>query len=267
MERRNGVRRAARRQRTRFHRCWQWMKVFCLLALFLTGSWGVWAGHQQLLHMSYFQVTDIRVWGNSRVSKGEILALGNLQVPMNILGVDLEAIANRIARHPWIRTAFITRELPLSLVINVTERKPEALLLTKAGYLISTDGVVLERLRNGPMPDLPRIRLVWSAEYRIGEVIRDPRIAEALHLWDDLPRRGPLAGIELKEIRVEEDGHFLVDLGPDLPVLRVGSVRTGRQMAHLGAVLSQRREQLDRFTYVDLRFPGLVILKPAERGG
>jgi cell division protein FtsQ len=235
-------------------------------ALLLLGA-GVWWGHRELRELPSFEVSEILVQGNHHLSTQEILDRLPLPVPVNILQLNLERLARRIATHPWIRSASIRWRLPLSIIVTIEERQPAALLVAAKTYLVSTDAVILEEVQGTPLPDLSKFRTPWRAEYSPGEAITDPRLLKGFHLLRELERAEPLRQERVEEITVEADGNYILQLERGRTLLRIGSVEPLVQMRRLDSTLRHRGQGLNSFAYVDLRFPGSVILKPLEKGG
>lgn len=235
-------------------------------ALLLLGV-GVWWGQQELWGLSSFPVSEIVVRGNLRLSTQEILDRLPLQAPVSILQLNLEELATRIAAHPWIRSAAIRWRLPLSIIVTVEERQPAALLVAAKTYLVSTDAVILEEVQGTPLPPLPKFRTLWRVEYSPGEAITDPRLLKGFHLLGELEKTAPLRQERVEEVKIETDGNYILQLEQGKTLLRIGSVEPLSQMRRLESALRHRGQGLNSFAYVDLRFPGSVILKPLERGG
>ncbi|MFQ5881151.1 MAG: cell division protein FtsQ/DivIB [Candidatus Methylomirabilales bacterium] len=252
------------RKKHLFGRLWQ-MGGMVLFLTFVAG--GLWWGQQHLLHLSYFQVSDISVRGNARVSTEEILTRLDLKAPVSVLRLGLERLAGSITTHPWIRSASLRRQLPLGLIITVEERQPAALLVTGKTYLVSADAVVLEEVKEEPPRALPRFRTGWRAEYRAGEHLSDPRLLGGFRLLEALQGAALLQGERVEEVTVEADGNYILHLASGRAILRLGPVEPLPQLSRLNFTLRHRGQELDSFAYIDLRFPGRVILKPLEKGG
>lgn len=245
-------------------RLWPIAGTAVLVPLVVAGMW--WA-RQSLLELSYFQVSEVHVRGNKHVATKEILSRLKLRAPVSLLQLDLGELVGRVTTHPWISTASIQRQLPLSLLITVQEREPVAVLKAGKTYLVSADAVILEEVQGPVAQDLPTLRPQWRAQVRIGEPLDEPRLLGGLELLEVLGK-SPLVGqSRAEEVTAEADGNYVLHLAEGRATLRVGRVGPLPQLSRLDVALRHRGQDLRSFTYVDLRFPGRVILKPLEKGG
>lgn len=231
-----------------------------LLAVLVAGI--VWWVHQPLLQLSHLPMSNIQVRGNHHVTKEDIFSQAGVQAPVNAFQLDLEEMAGRIMAHPWIRSVSIERRLPSGLIITVEERQPIGLLTSGKTYLLSTDGLILAEIKKSPTRVLPRFRPAWRAKYRVGEQLDDPHLLGGLELLGALRDTPVLRQAELEEITVEADGYYVLHLAEGRPILRLGPIEPLRQLTRLEIALRHRGQKLENFAYVDLRFPGRVILKP-----
>ncbi len=108
-----------------------------------------------LLSASYFEIKQIAVRGVKELTEKDILEMANIKPRSNILAVNADAVASRIAANPWVKHIYIGRELPDRLVLDVRERKPVALIKEGGSlYLIDGGGFVFKRLSKGDEVDL-----------------------------------------------------------------------------------------------------------------
>ncbi|MBA3526812.1 MAG: FtsQ-type POTRA domain-containing protein, partial [Sphingomonas sp.] len=70
--------------------------------------------------------------------------------------VDVHGIRQQLLRYGWVKDARVSRRLPDTLVVDIVERQPTALWQDRSRLaLIDSEGVVLDRVQVGQMPDLP----------------------------------------------------------------------------------------------------------------
>lgn len=92
-----------------------------------------------------FSLRELKVEGRAETSKDDILAAVAAGKGDPILGLDIEAVRERLVALPWIVEASVERRFPDELVVLVKEAEPMALWQKKQQlYLVSRDGDVIE---------------------------------------------------------------------------------------------------------------------------
>jgi len=115
-------------------------------------------GYNFAICSSYFQLQDATVRGCVRVHEGMVLELAGVVPSMNILTANLEKMAMKIRTNPWVREAFVGRELPNRLVIEIEEHIPAALIRRdKNLYLVDRGGIIFKGFDGEDRVDLPLI--------------------------------------------------------------------------------------------------------------
>ena len=110
---------------------WKILGALFLLALLMTGAWGARQGARS---MAFFRVRDVEVRGTRYLDPAEIVA--RLQIDtLTSLWDDLEPFAAKVRRHPQVAHVSISRKMPGTVVVNVTENLPVALVQTATGLL------------------------------------------------------------------------------------------------------------------------------------
>jgi len=99
-------------------------------------------GRETLAGMTTFQVREVEVRGARFVERDEVVALLRLQPASSVWG-DKAVWAERVARHPLVRSAAVSRRLPDGLVVTVIEREPVALAPGPTLEPVDVDGVRL----------------------------------------------------------------------------------------------------------------------------
>lgn len=73
-----------------------------------------------------FKVSDIAVSGNKAVSHEDITKATGITPGDNLVRVDVEDAAGKVAELPWVSTATVSRSFPSTLRVNVGEHAPVA---------------------------------------------------------------------------------------------------------------------------------------------
>ena len=91
------------------------------------GANGIAERTNRLLALSGFSIQDVTVTGRVRTDKQALFEAGGMKRGDPIFGFDTEAARQRVERLDWVETATVTRLLPDTIRIEVTEREPFAL--------------------------------------------------------------------------------------------------------------------------------------------
>ena len=104
-------------------------------------------------------IRKIVVYGEFPVSTVELKRIAGLDGDDHVFDVDTQAIAERIAAHPMVRSASVRTRIPGTLEINVIRRRPLATSLTtiegrSVPVVFDANGVIME-VDPGTAPKLP----------------------------------------------------------------------------------------------------------------
>jgi cell division protein FtsQ len=129
------------------------------------------------LHMPYFKLREVDVTGNRRLSRTEVIEAAEIEEGINLLTVDLNGIAARLRRHPWIRFATVYRKFPGKLILEIEERTPRAILAAGKLYYVDEQAEFFTRLLPGDSVNFPLFTGVTPEELKtngseIQEMIR-----------------------------------------------------------------------------------------------
>jgi cell division septal protein FtsQ len=153
------------------------------------------------------------------------------------------------------------------LIVTVEEREAVAVLSAGKTYLLSADAVILEAVQKPPAQALPTIRVQWRAKYRVGDHLSEPRIVRGLALLEALRKAPLLQETQVEEMTAETDGNYILHFAGGGAIVRVDATESLPQLNRLDVALRRHGGGPENFAYIDLRFPGRVILNPSEKGG
>jgi cell division protein FtsQ len=147
-----------------------------------------------------FALREVTVSPTTRVSYQEVLALARVADGDRLLALDTDAIAARVAEHPWVAEARVRRQLPAGLMIEVSERRATAVALLGALYLLDDAGRPFKRATVEEADGLPVITGLERSQYVDHRQASEAAYREALAIvaaWGKKPGRPPLGEVNL----------------------------------------------------------------------
>ncbi len=96
----------------------------------------------------YFIVKDVELeYGDIPLSKKEILNIAGATGKHSFFSLDIQSMQRRLSRHPFIRSAVVSRFLPNRLRIKVYPEKPAAILNTNKLYYVNSHGEAYRKVQ------------------------------------------------------------------------------------------------------------------------
>lgn len=102
-------------------------------------------------------VRTVAVKGAPDGRANEIRTYANIKTGAPLLGVDLDAVSQRVLEHPFVAAAAARRVPPDTIEIEVLARRSAALLSAGSTYVVDDSGHPFKRARPGDVLDLPVI--------------------------------------------------------------------------------------------------------------
>jgi cell division protein FtsQ len=113
-------------------------------------------GYLYLISHPYFAIREITVRGCKELTEKEILSLAAVNTRQNIFAVSTGDVQKRVLTNPWIKNAYVGRELPNRLIIDLRERTAVSLVKKdNSFYLMDINGVTFKKLEMNDEMDLP----------------------------------------------------------------------------------------------------------------
>lgn len=184
-----------------------YVPAFLKLALAIVIGVLVFAGYSAAASATFFELRTVEVQGTSRLQPADIQALVRQSVEKTgVWKADLNSIAERIERLPWVRTAIVSRVLPDTIRVRITERAPRAVTRTSAGRFrwVDEDAALLGEMQ--PADEMPAFFLRGLSDedtQSAGNENRE-RVAKFLELqqaWDTAGLSDRISEVNLMDIR------------------------------------------------------------------
>ncbi|HEY6880537.1 MAG TPA: FtsQ-type POTRA domain-containing protein [Polyangiales bacterium] len=216
-----------------------------------------------------FAIDRIDVKGLARIQRDELLQTAGLATGQNVFAQSPEQLQAKLARHPWIVSAQVARDLPSKLTITVRERDPIGLMVVEACapakteddpgceeasslYLVSEDATMFKRLGGADPVDLPVLtgltRPRMASDPELAQRVLQTSIAlmrayRDSGLWQQFP---------LGEIHLEANDGYALYVGEDLTYVRLGAAPFEAKLKRMKKVFERLSAEHARAEYVYL---------------
>lgn len=204
-----------------------------------------------------FALEVVEVRGTNRLFESEIKTASGLKPGLDLLSVSLKEVENRVEALPRVKDATVIRRLPGTIVIEVKEYSPVALLEWGGSMtLVNEEGVYFPVLTDREQWNLPIITgLEYDKTVRPGSVINQPALKNALKV---LAALDPATLAVTSEINAASSGSVtLFTTGRTTRVIfgREDYARKAARLAQAREIFAERGE-IKRV--IDLRYDDLV---------
>ncbi|MBF0330236.1 MAG: cell division protein FtsQ/DivIB [Nitrospirae bacterium] len=201
------------------------------------------------------KVTDMSYSGLQHLKGEDLSVLIRTGKGEELFGSSGSDIYRRLKKSPWVKDAAIRRDLSGRLSVKVQEAVPGSILkLYESDYLVSEDGVVLEKISDSAI-FLPVIKDIDPAKSR-------DAFKTAVDLVRTLHAKGAISYKGLIEVagqRPEE-----ITLTFDNIRIRIGAGDFEKKLERLKFVRDEIEKRNMNVDYIDLRFSNKVIVKPVN---
>ena len=138
------------------------------------------------------EIQQITVVGLDRVSREEIITRLALPQHISLLSVEPDLLSTRLESHPWIGSVAFDRVFPHSLVVQVSERRPAAVLgSSKERYFLDAEGYLLPGGKTQEGATLPIVEGVTSKFMIQNEDEGHRRAKQGIHVAALVSQRFP----------------------------------------------------------------------------
>lgn len=231
-----------------------------MAAVFLT--LGFIYAYSTLLSAAYFEIREISVRGVRELTEKDIMALAKVRLGSNILSVNAQAIAERIAANAWVKHIYVGRELPDRLVLDVRERRPVAMVRHSGTfYLMDGHGYAFKKLSGADNVDLAILSGVNVQEKTLPPIAG--QALKLLELLSDTERYGFIGAVS--EMQISEV--FGVSLVTEKGLhVKLGHDQFEEKLRQLAVVLAdlEKRGARKGYLFVDLADISKVTVRHQE---
>ncbi len=234
-------------------------KLTLILLVLGLGLWAiVWGVNKWIKHSEWNRLKHIEVIGTKRLSERDIINAANIKLNVKLSDIQLDSIARRVERIPAVFKSRVFRRIPGKLIIKIVEREPIAMIVHRNLELVDENGVLFPIIKTGETLDLPVITINTSG---VNQENVNKGFKRAVNFIALLKRNYKNIYEHISEIsccgthlemRLRENGALVKALNPEDELTLI-------KLEHF--LIQRSCDLAHKPTYIDLRYPNLVILK------
>jgi hypothetical protein len=178
----------------------------------------------------------------------------------NLVLLPLGSVEAALRRNPWVDTVEVAKELPDRLRVEVTERKPVALLVKGAGLVYADE----KGRPIAPVEDPEKARRTGLVVVAFAHPQLSPSdgVGGALEVAGELGRVQPSWAGALSKIEVLGEQDFRLHTGALRFPLLVTRGQVGPKVKRLTELLPELDRRYPAIQAVDLRFSRRIVVQP-----
>ncbi|NOY52462.1 MAG: FtsQ-type POTRA domain-containing protein [Deltaproteobacteria bacterium] len=216
------------------------------------------AGVHALLTSPYFEVKEITIVGDHHLPE-EVARRYERRLKTNIFRLPLRQVQQDLEREPYVKEAFLRRELPDHVYLKIWERRPFARLRTAEGdRLVDREGRVLERIRGKRSSPLPLLHVREKGKPSTEE------LRAALCLVETMENFGYPPPSEIGEIELSSRRGLILHPSTGGFEICCGSEDFLQKLVRLKRVVEDLADRKWKVKSIDLRFRNQVVVRTAR---
>lgn len=195
------------------------------------------------------------------LTRDEILRLAGLRGGESIFSLNIRRMGENISQNPWVAHLRIRRYLPGTLILEVQERVPVAVVNLGYLYYLDQQGEIFKPLTAGEPMDFPIVTGIAESDLRQERAAVEERLRAVLTILGELGKSGAITLDEVSEIHYDRGNGFTIyALHGGVPV-RLGHDDFAAKLARLGRIYRQLQAGSSPPLFIDLDYPDRIIVR------
>lgn len=233
--------------------------VGILIVVFLGSV--AWGGHHFLTHSERFTLRKAVIAGATYTPQVDIRKLTDTFLGQNLFAADLSRLQDELEELAWVQAAHPKRRLPDTLLVQIVERVPAALIKrADRFYLADAEGRLLDEL--GPKHAAYDFPVLTGLDQAGRKTLRE-KVRQGAALAEYLSRMRPAFARQVSQIDLSRDDRFELRLSNGGPPIRLNPVHYGLNLDNYLSVRNLIDSNYGRIQYVDLRWKDRISIMPA----
>jgi cell division protein FtsQ len=148
------------------------------------------AGCSALYNSPVFAVRRVEVIGTVRLSQARVRQLASVPTNATLIRFPADAVAERVAKEPWVASVTVSRLFPDGMRIRITEREPVAMVDAGSTFwLVDRTGMVIAKRSADQTGSILVVRDVPGLDPRPGRRTTSEALMNAIAVLEGISER------------------------------------------------------------------------------
>ncbi|MBP2644858.1 MAG: ftsQ [Firmicutes bacterium] len=209
------------------------------------------------INSSYFEVGTVIIEGNKFMPVEDVLRAAGVPEKVNIFRLNSTDIKNRLLRDLRVGEVEVFRRFPATIVIQLKERTPLALVASNYGFVeLDKPGTVLAAQKNIKQLNIPVVTGVNLGNIYVGDTVKEESVLAVLEYLSALDED---TLNDLSEVNISASGE-LIAYTVQTATIRLGSKERLAEKAKLTKdILQDIGDRKAAVDYIDLQYASPYI--------
>lgn len=236
---------------------WIAFQLLLISFLLLTVHWV----YDTLMEAPYFQVKRVEVVGAKKIPKEILLSLPVIEGMPNIFSLRLKEVVKPFECHPWVEQVNARKIFPNTLVIQIEEKKPMAIIQLEELYYINSQGEVFAPVGDRDDYDYPYLTGITREAIEKDPIETSHLIKKALELLSIVNQKEDSILKEISEIYMDKNFGIQCFTQEEGIEIKMGWEDFGKKVRRLSLIWSDLHKRGWRAVSIDCRELNRMVVK------
>ena len=222
-----------------------------------------WCYHA-LLDAPWLQVEEIQISGLKHLERKDILNVLGVPRDTNVLALKVSDMATRLGALPWLRSSIVRLELPRTIVVELTEREPIAMIQAEDWFLMDAEGKLFTRTTPEENHNLLPVTGFSGVGLREGSYLATEPLDDLKEFLRALEKERswlPVSG--MAECQWNSGTGIVLYTAQKAISIRLGSEGFSRKLGRLQGIFTMLRERgmMEQVSHIDLDYANRAFIE------
>ena len=230
------------------------------IVLVVACSYGVLSSYRFITQSPRFNVNEMNLVGQKRLSNEELNSWIGPIIGENIFQLELDKISQRLVEHAWVQSASARRVFPQGISVELKERTPFAKVQLDQVYVMDNYGVLLGT-EVGDANKLPTITGIKAQNFKLGSNVANEEIIRGLKMMHSLNQLAMFENNQIDNVHINSRSRITFSThNRDTKIhMRPEIAREGFKNLVLALDAIEKKGQ--GLSYIDLSFKNKIVVK------